>query len=589
MPFAPPWATDGTAVRDDYAAGLWAYALGRPAREHPRYADAVRMAEAAGWNPWWLRSWGDVPATLDGCYLDEAVGRRACDFFPRFLRHSKGRWAGEAFELMDWQKYDVTIPLFGWRRPDGTRRFRTGHIEIPKKNGKSTWCAGVGLLLLVGDGEPGPEVYSAAVDREQAGIIHGEAARMVRQSPALRKHLKTIDNTKTIRWLKGNGIFRALSAETSAHEGLNIHGALIDEIHVHKDRRMWDVLRYGGAARTQPLLFAITTAGVFDALSIGWEQHTLAMKLLDGSLEQWAFFPYVAGAQEEPQWGAPSAADWLEPETWRRANPSWDLTIAASDFAEEAKEAASSLPKQNSFKRYRLNIWTRQSTRWIDIGAWNTCRSEIADDAFAGAECYGGLDLSETKDFTAFSLCWPIDGTFHLRTWFWLPQDNILQLGQENQAPYLDWARTGHMHLTPGERVDYGAVEAFILEATKKYAVREIAFDPFNAFSTVANLLTQGVLMIEQRQGYQLNQAIKAFEASVVAGKIQHSDHPILNWHVSNCEVEYNPQGYVKLVKADGKVRYRIDGAIASVMAFGRAHLHTQQQSVYEDGGLFFV
>lgn len=590
--FTPPWELDGTEVRPDYANGTWTYALGRPAVEHPRYSEAVRAAEKGKWNPWWLRNWGDVCAVVGGgCWMDESEGAKKAAFYPRFLRHSKGQWAGEPFVLMDWQKYDVTIPLFGWMRPDGSRRFRVAHIEIPKKNGKSTWCGGTGIVLVVADGEPGPEVYSAAVDREQAGIVHGESARMVRQSPVLRKHLKIVDSRKTITYPKENGVFRALSADTASHEGLNIHGALIDEIHAHKDRKMWDVLRYGGASRKQPLMVAITTAGVYDPMSIGWEQHNLAMSVLDGTLEQWAFFAFVAGAQEEPRWGAPDAEAWDQPETWKAANPSWGLTIKPEDFGEEAKEALQSLPKQNTFKRYRLNIWTRQATRWLDIGAWNRCLGEYGDEGDRDVECYGGLDLSETKDFTAFSLCWPLGDpyVYRLRTWFWLPEMNVHELERDNKAPYQAWAKGGHMHLTPGERVDYSAVEKFIVEACEKYKVKEIAFDPYNAFSTVTNLMGEGVTMVEQRQGFQLNQAIKAFEAAVVDGRVEHNGHPILTWHMGNCEVSYNPQGYVKLVKGDGRVRYRIDGAVASVMGFGRAHLHTSQASAYDDGGLFAV
>ncbi len=205
-------------------------------------------------------------------------------------------------------------PLFGWKRADGTRRFRRGYIEIPKKNGKSSIFAGLSLYLLLADNEPGAEVYSAAVDRDQASIVFNEAANMVDSSPLLLRRLNVIRSTKRIAYPRSQSFYRALSADVPAMEGLNTHAVLIDELHAQKNRDLWDTLRYAGAARRQPLHLSITTAG-YDRHSICWEQHEYARHVLEGTNDDVSFFALIIGADQD--------ADWTDPEVWRAANPSF--------------------------------------------------------------------------------------------------------------------------------------------------------------------------------------------------------------------------------------------------------------------------
>ena len=205
-----------------------------------------------------------------GCYYDPAAGERVVEWIQRFCRHSKGEWAGKPLILTDvWA--GILRRLFGWKRADGTRRFRVAYIEVARKNAKSTVGAAVGLYLTVGDDEPGAEVYSSATKKDQAKIVHGAAEAMVKLSPVLKKYVKTFRNN--IHCPRLGSKFEPLGSDSDTLDGLNPHGNIVDETHAHKDRGVWDVLQTAQAARRQPLTFAITTAGVYDPASIGWELH----------------------------------------------------------------------------------------------------------------------------------------------------------------------------------------------------------------------------------------------------------------------------------------------------------------------------
>jgi len=305
-----------------------------------------------------VRTEADERAVAQGYVFRLAAAERVRTFFQRFLCHSKGEWAGQPFELLDWQWDDIVAPLFGWQRPDGTRRFRRGYIEVPKKNGKSCLFSGLSLYLLLADGEPGAEIYSAAVDRDQASIVFTEAANMVEASPHLASRLQVVRSTKRIVDHRSRSYYKALSADVPAKEGLNAHAILIDELHAQRNRDLWDTLRYAGASRRQPLHLAITTAG-YDRHSICWEQHDYAKKVQDGTIQDLAFFSYICAAESDD--------DWTAPEVWRKANPSFGITLSAEQFAEDCQEAQQSPAKENSFRRYRLNQWTEQDVRWLSL------------------------------------------------------------------------------------------------------------------------------------------------------------------------------------------------------------------------------
>ncbi len=195
----------------------------------------------------------------DGAFwFDEEAAARAEAFFPEALVHSKGKWRGQPFELQPWQS-QVVRDVFGWKHADGTRRYRTVFIEIPRKNGKSTFCAGLALYLLAADGEPGAEVYSAAADKDQAAIVFDVAKEMVEASPQLLERIQVFRRSMTYRKLGAS--YKVLSADANTKHGQNAHGIVFDELHTQKTRDLWDTLTTGTGARAQPLTIVITTAG----------------------------------------------------------------------------------------------------------------------------------------------------------------------------------------------------------------------------------------------------------------------------------------------------------------------------------------
>ena len=484
--------------------------------------------------------------------------QRVVRFFEKILRHSKGQNAGKPFTLLPWQHH-VMRELFGRLNPDRTRQHRVGYIELPKKQGKSTTLAGVALYMLLADGEPGAEVYGAASDREQAGIIYREAASMVRASPALSKHLEVIDSRKTIVHKASNSFYRVLSADAFRAEGLNIHALLFDELHAQRDRRLWDALRYGGAARRQPLLLSITTAG-YDRRSICWEQHAYAEKCMADPSFDPAFFGCIYAAPSE------CAADgtWKDPKVWRMANPSLGETITEESFAADAREAEQSPSKLNSFLRYRLNVWTTQDTRFFKPDAWAACGTPVRD--FGTRQVYAGLDLASTYDLTALVLVCPDpeDNSVDILPFFWIPEANAVERSQRDKVDYLGWIRDGHIRVTDGNVTDYTVLHRDILEICQRYNVRELAVDlKFNG-QMLANMLQgDGVEVRGYPQGGRAMSApLKTLENLVLGQRVRHGNHPVLGWCASNCAIAEDRHGNIYPSKA--KSTERIDGIVAA-------------------------
>ena len=537
----------------------------------------------------WTRSAADKHAVKNGCWFDANAGRHVCEFFTRFLSLSKGAWAGKPFKLLKWQREQLLLPLFGWKAADGSRRYRVGYVEIPKKNGKSGICSGLSLYLAAADGEPGAEVYCAAGDREQAGIVFNESRNMVKASRALASHAKIIDSKKRIDFPATNSFIRVVSSEAYTSEGLNIHGLIFDELHVQKNRELWDALRYGGAARRQPLLLSITTAG-WDTTSICYEQHEYALKVLSGEIFDDAFFPLVFAADPEDDWRAES--------TWRKANPSWGETINAREFAQAATEAEQSTVKLNAFKRYRLNIWTANEVRWLDPQQWAACAGEGADDPVAWRmnmleslreePCFAGLDLGSTSDLTAFVLLFE-NGI--LLPWFWCPESTIEKNDNVLRDQYEAWARGGVLSLTDGNVCDYDRVRADIKAISEQYRIADIAVDRlFNGYQLCSQLMADGHNVIAFGQGFvSMAAPCKMFEERVISGSFQHGNNPLLNWMAGSCSVAEDNAGNLKPVKQTKKSQHKIDGIVAAIMALGRSMVQGDSSSVYDERGILTI
>lgn len=541
-----------------------------------------RRAAREGWARW-IRTPADEHALLNGCYFDQAAADRVCEFFPRFLKHSKDPFRGKTFELDPWQRDDLISPLFGWKRASGVRRYTKAYCEIPKKNGKSTTAAGLGLYMLCGDGEGGAEVYSTANTKEQAGAVHNEAIAMVDVSEALKAELKINRSTKNISYPETNSFYRTLASRPDKNDGWNGHCCIVDELHKWHGRELWDTLRYMFRARSQPLLFVITTAGD-DMLSVCREQHDYAQLILDGAHFDDRFFPLLYGAGADD--------NWLDPEVWKKANPSFGVAINADEFAADAAEAAKTPTGVASFKRYSLNVWATGQSPWLPAGAWAACQREFDPQELAGRKCWAGLDLSKTQDTTALVLAFPEDDERVLIVpRFYLPEETAREI--EGRVPYVQWADQGLITLTPGNVCDYSFIEKDFLELAELYEIQEVRYD-----NKYAEELTQRIEAETGVARLDFPQNIMSFcgptaewERLVLSKKLVHNGHPVMAWQMGNAQVWTDANGNKRPTKPKPMDPRKIDGVVAGIMALQgvlEGNL-AEEESVYEKRGFIYL
>jgi len=517
-----------------------------------------------------------------GLHFDEKAGARAIRFF-NFLKHSKGEWANNPVELEPWQQFCLWS-VFGWKRANGTRRFRSVYQEVARKNGKSTMVSGIGLYMLMADREAGAEIYSAATKRDQAKITWLEAAKMARKSLGLGK-LLTIFGDKnpkatscSISMAATDSKFEPLGRDADSMDGLNVHCALIDELHAHKTRDMVDILDTATGSRRQPIIWMITTAG-FNRQTICFEMHQYTEKVLGDLIEDDSFFGIIFTLDE--------GDDWEDERCWIKANPNLGVSKRLDDMRAKALKAKEQPTAQNGFLRLELNIWTQAETRWINIEHWNACNKPYDVESLRGRECYGGLDLSSTQDVTALSFVFPPqkdEEDFLVLAWFWIPEDGLIKRVKRDRVPYDLWLKQDFIKTTPGERVDYDFIQLEIEKLCSIYDVREIAFDRWNATALVNRLAERHVTkLVEFRQGYpEMSPALKLFDSKYAPHKINHLGNPVLAWMASNVVVTSDPAGNIKPDK--DKSTERIDGIVALIMALDRAS--RPGMSVYEDRGI---
>lgn len=505
---------------------------------------------------------------------EKQAAQRAVDFFSRDVVHTKGEWAGRPFTLEGWQDKDIVRPLFGTLNPDGTRQYRTALIGIPRKNGKSTLGAGMALKLLCSDGEMGAEIYSAAADREQAAIVFEMARQMIEANPRLSPESgRTSVYRRSIVYRPksgGENVYRVLSADAFTKHGLNPHGIVFDELHAQPNRELWDVLTTGQGARRQPLTIAITTAG-HDRNSICYELYEYGRKVIAGVIDDPTFF--------FRWWGADAEDDFTDPETWKKANPNYGISIQKSFLVSESAQAKIIPARQNTFKQLYCNIWTEQQTRWMDIDAWDDATLKgrklvlVNESDLAGKRCFGGLDLSRPTDLA--SLAWnfgnvPHEGE-HTTIWrFFLPEERLPDLDQRTGGTASQWVKQGHIELTPGDIIDYVAITSRITKDAETFDVQELAYAKWGMTQLATDLQEAGLTVFPFNQTTtSLSPGTKELERLVLDKKCRHGRNPVARWMISNTAVKHDHSGNVKPDKE--KSGENITGVIAHVMALDRA------------------
>jgi phage terminase large subunit-like protein len=515
-----------------------------------------------------------------GLFFDEKAAQHAIDFY-QFLRHSKGEWAGQVFVLEPWEQF-IEAMLFGWKRADGTRRFRTSYEEIARKNGKSTRLSARGLYLFFADGEAGAEVYTAATKRDQARITHSEATRMVKSSPQLRKRIGVFKDNLHIEATASK--YEPLGKDADSTDGLNVHAAILDEVHAHKNRDMYDALDTGTGARRQPLISGITTSGV-DRQGICYELHDFTKKILEGLIQDDTFFGiiYTLDVDEKGE----LVDDWQDEACWGKANPNLDISVKRDDLRRKAERARESPTALNAFLRKHMDIWTTAETRWILPDKWALCSDAVDAEGLLGRKCYGGLDLSSTTDTSSLVLVFPpeTDGDLYkVLARFWIPQENMQERVRKDRVPYDVWVRQGFITATPGNIIDYEFILDQIDKDAQAYDLQEIAFDRWGSTQIIQWLQDKGMTVVQFGQGYaSMSAPTKSLEKMVLAHEITHGGNPVLAWQASNVIITQDASENQKPDKA--KSRERIDGIVATIMALDRALRHETRDSVYKSRG----
>ena len=532
----------------------------------------------------WIQGVNDEKAIRAGYRFNEALAEHVVKCIEGYLCHSQGEWNGQPFTLLPWQKEKLIYPLFGWVGEDGRRRFRITYCEIPKKQGKSALASALGLYGLIFDEEAGAEIYSLGSDKDQAKIVHGEAINMVKASEQLKEALTINNTTSQITYERTNSFYKALAGTPRGKQGIKAHFAIADELHEWKGDEVWNALRYAFRMRRSPLMFVITNAGD-DLNSVCKRQRDKADGVLNGTIEDHRFFPLVYSCtNEEADEEIRSVKEGAtELPIARRCNPSLGVITREDDLVADIKDAITTPSEIPNLKRFTYSVWATGQSPWLDMDRWRDCKLSVGhvkwDDGWqyhpgsavdlSGETCWAGLDLSHSKDFTAFTMVFPADeeNTYHVLPMFWLPVATAEK--QINLAPYHEWAQNGFLRLLDGEVINYRQVEQDILDITKQFDVQEIMFDPWRGEPMRQALEEEYEIPCVKfhQQASRFAGPTDDFERFVKMGTLHHSDHPVLSWQAQHTEVKIDANNNKRPVKrTEGDYR-TIDGVVAGIMA----------------------
>ncbi len=578
------------------------------ADETTAYAQAVADGEiVAGWLVRLAceRHLRDLDAgAARGLFFDVAAAERAIGFFRDVLSvEVEGKdefgeivtWA-VPFELQPWQAF-IVGSLFGWKNAARFRRFRRSYSEIAKGNGKSPLAAGIGHYMMNGCGKIRAEIYSAATDKDQAAILFRDAVSMYERSPALRRRLKPKGANPVWELLSKapgvNSFFKPISSDKKGKSGIRPYCALVDEVHEHPDNSVIEMMRAGTKGNQEALLFEITNSG-FDKKTVCGQEHDYSVQILKGEVENDAWFAFIACLDE--------GDDPFEDEAcWPKANPNLGVSIQLPFIREQVQEARGMPSKEGLVRRLHFCQWTESENSAIPRKTWMACEAAVDPVALtaAGFPCFGGLDISRTKDLTAFTLTWLLDATkdqwrFAQKTWFWTPKDTLKERAKIDRAPYELWVNQKFLEAVPGPRIKYSWLADALLELNARFHPVMIGSDQYGleqlqeAMSEKGNSLPVEVhpqgfqrRIMGERPGDQpketgaddvvlwMPDSINKFEAALLEQRIEIDPNPVMRMCAGGVVYEQNRTGHRMFAK--DKATTRIDGMVSAAMSIGVA------------------
>lgn len=510
------------------------------------------------------------PRDVPGARFDpERVDKLIAVFYA--LRHTKGRLAGQPLKPDPWQVAYILAPPFGWVKFDDdmsmwVRITRTLYVELPRKNGKSTIAGGIGIYMTCSDGEEGAQVIAAATTADQAQFVFAPVKQLADKSPLLRKHTRTFKN-KIVHKRTGS-YFQPVANAGDAQHGADLHGGIVDELHLHKGNDLVEAIETGTGSRAQPLIVFITTADNSRKDTPYDRKRTLVEKLARGVLHDPATYGVIFGASAED--------DPLSEETQRKANPGYGVSPTRAYLQQAAVKAQQSPADMASYLRLHLNVRTKQSERYLDVDKWDENASIVDPTRLEGRICYGGLDLASTNDLSA--LCWVFpddDGGYEAMWRLWTPEGNLDSLDNRTSGAASLWAKEGILTVTDGDVQDYDFIRSAITRDRERFEVREIAYDRWNATHLVTQLTEDGAPMAMMGQGFaSMSGPTKELQRLIRMGTperpiIRHGGNPAMRWMIDNFAVAMDDAGNVKPSKKNAGDK--IDGVVALIMALSRA------------------
>lgn len=479
--------------------------------------------------------------------------------FVESLRITSGAHAGKPFRLRDWQK-DFIRAVYA-TDADGRRQVRTAVLSIPRKNGKTQLAAALALAAMLPEvaGEARGQVYSAAVDRNQAALLYREMLAFIEADAELSARFIVRDFNKSITDSESGTVYQALSADAKSKHGFSASFIVADEVAQWPNRELWDVLTTSTAARTEPLTVAISTMSP-DPHSVFSELVAYGRQVNAGTVDDPTFHLTV--------YEAPADADIWDEAVWHRANPALGDFRSLEEMRAYAAQARRIPARQATFRTLYLNLPVDADTRWIAAPDWDACGEPFDLAELRGAVCYGGLDLGSTTDLTSFALWFPDHRA--LASWSWIPGDNIADREHRDRVPYREWMRAGLIEATPGRAVNRRHLAMRVAEIVAPFDLRKIAYDRWRIEDLKAICADEGIdLPLEPfGQGWRdMSPAVEAFEALILNGELRHGGNPVLRWAVSNVALDTDPTGARKPNKE--RATGRIDPVAAALMAIG--------------------
>jgi phage terminase large subunit-like protein len=533
----------------------------------------------------------DISASRRAAYkyrFDPAAAERKLELIEN-LPHTKGEWGfkRQLVTLEGWQCFGIAC-TFGWIiKKTKLRRFRESYWEVCRKNGKSVIAAGVGLSMFVADNEFGAEVYSGATTEKQAWEVFRPARLMVKRSPMLIEAAGIEVNAQNMNRPDDGSRFEPLIGNPG--DGASPSCAIVDEFHEHDSATLYETMLTGMGARRQPLMLIITTAGD-NIEGPCYDKRRQAVEMLEGTVADDELFAIIFTIDE--------GDDWTDPKVLAKANPNMGVSVFREYLISQQQRAIRSARFANTFKTKHLNVWTSAKTGFFNLESWRACEDKsLKLEQFEGQECNLGFDLSKKLDLTAMArLFWrDIDGKRHyfsVNPMFWVPEETVRNTENRRMAErYQAWVNSGRLVETAGAEIDYRDILEEAKLANKLAPVQASPIDPHGATNLSHQLDDEGLSPITVTQNYtNMSDPMKELEAAILSGRFHHDGHPIMTWCVSNVIGKNLPgnDDVVRPIKQGND--NKIDGAVALIMAIGRAMVQELSDGSYlNEGEAIFV